>query len=167
MDNGGGRKGVDRLRGKLNLTGQRFGKLTAMVPAENVNGRTTWQCRCDCGRELVVETVRLRAGHTKSCGCCRVKHALHPTYIDGTSPEMLLAAKIARKNNTSGVPGVDWVASKQLWRAAICFKGRRYYLGGYHRFEDAVAARKRGEAELHDRFLRELAVNMPAKAANG
>jgi len=78
------------------------------------------------------------------------------TYIDGTCVE-LLAAKTVRRNNTSGVPGVDWRASKGLWRAAICFKGKRHYLGSYRRFEDAVKARKRAEAELHDRFVAEYA----------
>lgn len=105
-------------------------------------------------------TRRLRNGRTKSCGCLKEGGIPHPTYIDGTSPEMLAAAKIARKNNTSGVPGVDWVPSKGLWRAVICFKGKRSYLGSYHRFEDAVKARKRAEEDLHDRFLREVAANM-------
>ena len=67
----------------------------------------------------------------------------------------MLSAKTVRRNNTSGVPGVDWRASKGMWRAMICFKGKRYYLGSYHRFEDAVKARKRGEEELHDKFLSE------------
>ena len=50
------------------------------------------------------------------------------TYIDGTCVEML-RAKTVRKNNTSGVPGVEWYARKQRWRATICFKGKRHYLG--------------------------------------
>ena len=78
------------------------------------------------------------------------------TYIDGTCVEML-AAKTVRRNNTSGVPGVEWRASKQRWRAAICFKGKRHYLGSYARFEDAVKARKQAEENLHDKFLREFA----------
>ena len=82
------------------------------------------------------------------------RRALGLTYIDGTCVEML-ASKTVRRNNTSGVPGVDWWASKGRWRAVICFKGRRYYLGSYSRFEDAVKARKRAEEELHDGFLRE------------
>lgn len=142
---------------RLDLTGQQFGRLTALAPAANTAGRTAWLCRCSCGRELVVETARLRSGHTQSCGCYRAERIPHPTYVDGTCPGMLLAAKRARKNNTSGVPGVDWVASKGLWRATICFKGKRHYLGGYRSFEDAVNARKRAERELHDRFLQELA----------
>ena len=147
-------------RKKLDLTGQRFGKLTVLGPAENINGRTAWRCRCDCGRETVARTMHLRNGHVSSCGCISSKEnpqsALGLTYIDGTCVEML-RAKTVRRNNTSGVPGVDWWTSKQRWRAAICFKGRRYYLGSYGQFEDAVKARKRAEEELHDRFLREYA----------
>ena len=78
------------------------------------------------------------------------------TYVDGTCVEMIRASTL-RCNNTSGVPGVDWWAAKGKWRATICFKGKRYYLGSYSHFEEAVQARKRGEAELHDPFLDEYA----------
>lgn len=143
---------------RLNLIGQQYGGLTVLAPAGNIGGRTAWLCRCSCGRETVVKTHHLRSGHTKSCGCrsssggARKMRGL--TYIDGTCVEML-AANTVRRNNTSGVPGVDWVASKRLWRAMICFKGRRYYLGGYKKFEDAVRARKQAEKELFEPFLKE------------
>ena len=157
-------------RKKLNLTGQRFGRLTVVGPAENVGERTAWLCRCDCGQSVVVKTCRLRTGHTKSCGCLSSKEnpqsALGLTYIDGTCVEML-RAKTVRSNNTSGVPGVDWRASKGTWRASICFKGRRYYLGSYGRFEDAVKARKMAEEELHGGFLREFAAETAEKAVSG
>lgn len=142
-------------RKKLDLTGQRFGKLTVTGPADNIGNRTAWLCRCDCGRETVVRTLHLRSGHVSSCGC--VEHGLASlTYVDGTCVEMIRSHTV-RSNNTSGVPGVDWWASKQRWRAAICFKGKRYYLGSYGQFEDAVRARKRAEEELHGTFLREYA----------
>ena len=67
----------------------------------------------------------------------------------------MLRAKTVRKNNTSGVPGVEWHARKQRWRATICFKGKRHYLGVYTRFDDAVKARKDAEARFHDSFLLE------------
>ena len=76
---------------------------------------------------------------------------------EGTRPEILAAAMIPRRNNTSGVPGVEWMAKKQRWRAAICFKGKRRYLGSYARFEDAVQARKRAEEKYFEPFLREFA----------
>ena len=150
----------EHSRKKLDLTGQRYGKLTVLGPAENINGRTAWRCRCDCGQETVVRTLHLRSGHTKSCGCQNgpggPRFALGLTYIDGTCAEMV-AARTVRRNNTSGVPGVDWWAAKQRWRAAICFKGKRYYLGSYARFEDAVQARKRAEEKYFEPFLREFA----------
>lgn len=132
--------------------------MTVLGPAENIGDRTAWRCRCDCGRVVDIRTRCLRGGHTRSCGCQRPAEVpeggLVLNYIDGTCVEML-RAKTVRCNNTSGVPGVDWLAKKQRWRASICFKGKRYYLGSYIHFEDAVRARKAGEENLHDRFLRE------------
>ncbi len=145
---------VAHSRKKLDLTGQQFGMLTVMHPAENIGKRTAWVCHCDCGREAVVKTCHLRSGHTTSCRCRRAAASGRPdlNYMDGTCVEML-RAKTVRRNNTSGVPGVDWRQSKRTWRASICFKGKRYYLGSYQDFDDAVDARKRAEAELHDEFV--------------
>ncbi len=153
--------GRGHSRKKIDLTGQRFGKLTVVRPAENIGTRTAWVCRCDCGRESVVKTHYLRSGHTASCGC-----VTGLTYVDGTCVE-ILRAKTVRRNNTSGVPGVDWRASRRLWRASICFKGKRYYLGSYARFEDAVEARKQAERELHDKFVSEFAGSAAQPADNG
>lgn len=147
-------------RKKLDLTGQKFGKLTVLGPAENIGDRTAWLCQCDCGRRAVIKTCHLRSGHTSSCGCLSTREtpesALGLTYIDGTCVEML-AARTVRKNNTSGVPGVNWRARRHQWRAEICFKGKRYYLGSYGKFEDAVKARKQAEEELFDPFLEKFA----------
>lgn len=55
------------------LTGQRFGELTALelVPGADKFNRRLWRCRCDCGGECVVATNSLRStnGGRKSCGC--------------------------------------------------------------------------------------------------
>lgn len=151
---------------KLDLTGQTFGRLTVLRPAENIGNRTAWVCRCSCGNEITAKTVHLREGHVTSCGCLygsdKGRPVLGLTYIDGTCVEML-RAKTVRRNNTSGVPGVGWTPSKGLWRATICFKGKRYYLGGYKRFEDAVHARKRAEEELHDKFVRQFSGPLTAE----
>lgn len=143
-------------RKKIDLTGQQYGHLTVLEPAENIGKRTAWLCQCDCGRQVVVKTNRLRGGNIQSCGCKNdsggSRNALGLTYIDGTCVEML-AARTVRSNNTSGVLGVDWQAKKQRWRASICFKGKRRYLGSYEKFEDAVKARKEAETHLFDAFL--------------
>lgn len=139
-------------RKKIDLTGQKYGKLTVIAPAENIGNRTAWLCRCDCGNEVVKKTVHLRSGHVKTCGCEGITDRL--TLVDGTCPEMLRAKKV-RKNNSSGITGVEWQKEAQLWRATICFQGKRYYLGKYLKFEDAVKARKEAEAKLHDTFVQQ------------
>lgn len=157
-------------RKKLDLTGEQFGKLTVLAPAENIGNKTAWLCRCECGAEAVVTTRRLRDGHRTSCGCDREHFGESPaavgraslTYIDGTCVEML-RAKTVRRNNTSGVPGVEWQKDKNRWRASICFKGERRCLGSYSRFEDAAAARKAAEVRLHDGFLQEYDAEMARK----
>lgn len=49
-------------------------------------------------------------------------------------------------NNTSGVVGVDWRASKGTWRAYIVVNRRQISLGHHPTKAEAVAARKAGEA---------------------
>lgn len=53
------------------ITGMRFGKLTALRPTGERGGRgsVVWLCRCDCGKEVHVELGQLTAGYRKSCGC--------------------------------------------------------------------------------------------------
>ena len=51
------------------LTGDTYGKLTVLGPAEDVGGKTAWRCRCGCGSEVTVKTSGLRSGKTRSCGC--------------------------------------------------------------------------------------------------
>lgn len=55
---------------KYNLTGQRFGKLTALFEQpERKNRKIVWHCKCDCGNECDVVSSYLVSGHTQSCGC--------------------------------------------------------------------------------------------------
>ena len=58
---------------RVNIKGQRFGLLTVIEPAESVRGRTQWVCKCDCGNTVCIATESLRSGHTKSCGCLKLK----------------------------------------------------------------------------------------------
>jgi len=54
---------------KLDLTGQKYHKLTVLEAAPAINGRSAWRCQCDCGVIKIVKTEELRNGGTKSCGC--------------------------------------------------------------------------------------------------
>ena len=57
-----------------NFVGRKIGRLTVLSRAENQitpNGsiRAMWNCRCDCGQELVVSSQGLRKNKLPSCGC--------------------------------------------------------------------------------------------------
>ncbi len=146
---------LPRLEGtrRLDLTGQRFGKLTALEPVgQGPGGTYKWRCRCDCGRECAAAVANLRNGHTRSCGCESRPPRVHN--IEGTCVEVIRSETL-RSNNTSGATGVDWLPGLGRWRAVLCFKGERHYLGLYQRFEDAVQARKEAEAKYFGSFLAE------------
>lgn len=149
----------------VDLKGMKFGKLTAIEPtSKRENRKVIWKCQCSCENKTIVyvSTRNLLAGNIVSCGCVKKENALKTvdeleTYskmyrIDGTDVR-LLGSKIA-KNNTSGCKGVSWKKKQNIWVATITFKGKRYYLGGYHKKEDAIDARKRAEENIFDEFLK-------------
>jgi hypothetical protein len=58
----------------LDLVGKRYGKLVVLKDNGSIiepSGavRRTWLCKCDCGNEVIVKTINLQSGDTKSCGC--------------------------------------------------------------------------------------------------
>jgi len=54
---------------RLDLTGQRFGRLVVLdFSHKDKDGLTYWKCQCDCGRTTTVPIRNLRSGNTKSCG---------------------------------------------------------------------------------------------------
>lgn len=55
----------------MDLTGERFGRLTVLYSVDTTRNATLWHCRCDCGVEKNVTAGKLRSGNTRSCGCLR------------------------------------------------------------------------------------------------
>lgn len=53
----------------IDLTGNRFGRLTVIRRAPNRNNQTRWHCRCDCGAEIISHGTNLASGDSRSCGC--------------------------------------------------------------------------------------------------
>ena len=58
----------------LDLTGQKFGELTALyyTGMKDNQGSRIWHCRCSCNNELNVPASQLQHGKY-SCGCTRIK----------------------------------------------------------------------------------------------
>lgn len=142
---------------RIDLTGQRFGRLTALRPTERRDrkGSVYWMCRCDCGGQAEIPGDRLVQGNVLSCGCLKSENQkeiagrLHR--IDGTCPEILEKRKY-RRDNKSGFRGVFRMKNGH-YRVYIGFKGKRYNLGTYSDYEEAVDIRLQAEKELHERFV--------------
>ncbi|HOW46118.1 MAG TPA: hypothetical protein P5305_01520 [Rubrivivax sp.] len=54
---------------RLDLAGQRFGRLVAVSPHSKRGRDNLWSCACDCGSTSFVVVAKLRSGRTRSCGC--------------------------------------------------------------------------------------------------
>lgn len=56
----------------MDLTGQKFGRLTAIeITNKRKNNSVVWKCLCQCGNVCEITAASLRAGRTKSCGCLK------------------------------------------------------------------------------------------------
>lgn len=62
------------------LTGKRFGKLTAIKFEQEINSKRTykyWICKCVCGKELEILDSRLRNGTYQTCSCSRSENPIN------------------------------------------------------------------------------------------
>lgn len=82
---------------KIDLTGQRFGRLVVIGEAgRNRHGDVLWRCRCDCTNEVIVKSSHLINGHTTSCGCRRgcPTHGMSKTRLYRVWADMLVRTGI-------------------------------------------------------------------------
>lgn len=57
----------------IDLTGQRFGRLTVIKKVPSYCSNAMWLCKCDCGNTTEVLGTTLRRGESRSCGCLRAE----------------------------------------------------------------------------------------------
>ena len=58
---------------QLDVTGQKFGKLTVIRENGKKYRSTAWLCRCECGCEKTIVGYSLREGKSQSCGCVKTE----------------------------------------------------------------------------------------------
>lgn len=73
------------------LSGQKFGRLTVERRTEHRKSDRAvfWDCICDCGNKISVDSYSLTSGNSRSCGCVRkelfrqraTKHGMSKTNI--------------------------------------------------------------------------------------
>lgn len=56
------------------ISGHKFGWLTAVEIVGRYNREAVWECKCVCGKHVRVKLGNLRSGNSKSCGCMRFKN---------------------------------------------------------------------------------------------
>lgn len=105
-------------KGKNNLIGKRFGKLTVL----EYLGKSKWKCQCDCGQETAVETCHLNSGHTKSCGCLKGKNTKNNTRECGPKTN-LVGQKFGMLTVQEYIKGGKWRCKCECGQETIVFTG--------------------------------------------
>jgi len=69
----------------IDLTGQKFTRLTAVKRVGTHIGMTMWLFKCDCGNEIIRQGAFIRNGTYKSCGCWKrdTRHLHKPHFKHG------------------------------------------------------------------------------------
>lgn len=67
------RKRINNFDNTKNLSNCKFGILTALkkVNENEIDCKTVWECKCDCGKIHYAKTNCLLKGNIKSCGCLK------------------------------------------------------------------------------------------------
>ena len=61
--------------------GDKFNELTAIKFSHKKGTNQVWLFRCDCGKEKIISVDKVKSGHTKSCGCFKLKHGMSRTKL--------------------------------------------------------------------------------------
>jgi len=82
------------------MIGQKFNQLIVkeyLADKSKTSGLEYYRCLCDCGEHSIVNGVKLRSGHTKSCGCLRLNRLGDVDVLLKRSETCLIKAKLRVK----------------------------------------------------------------------
>jgi hypothetical protein len=111
------RKAVD------DLSGQRFGRWTAVALESVESGRVTrWVCVCDCGEFDAVQSGNLKSGHSTSCGCYSSERAT--THGKCWTPEYLSWGGMIQRCGNPKATGYEFYGGRGIrvcprWRESF------------------------------------------------
>lgn len=152
---------IEQLR-RQDITGRRFGRLTAIRPTvdHDTAGSIIWECSCECGSTVYYSVNRLTRGSTLSCGClyrdsrgtCSENRR---DAVEGTLLSALISSKNPRSNNSSGHTGVYFDKRTEKWQVYINFQKKRYHLGLFKTKDQAIRARESAEQRFFAPLIQE------------
>lgn len=70
---------------RIDLSGQKFGRLTVLRFIEKKENRYFWLCKCDCGNEVIIRNDSLKSKNTQSCGCYSIERTVKRSIKHGMS----------------------------------------------------------------------------------
>ena len=115
---------------KINITGQRFGRMVAIEEVGRTPDRKAlWRFKCDCGGEKVTTGKYARTGKTQSCGCLQRERtsAANATHRrGGTRIHSIWGAMNSRCRNPKNSKYEDYggrgIAVCDAWRDFVTFE---------------------------------------------
>lgn len=133
----------------LDLTGQKFGKLTVISKSPSRNGKTYWLCQCECGTQKEVQTSHLRSGTIKSCGSqeCKQSVASQTTYNKicpicnshfTTSMKTRIYCYDCSPSQINGSAEYQKAKKRAIKHQLIVYKGGKCERCGYNKCEGAL-----------------------------
>lgn len=69
----------------IDITGEAFGRLTAICREQTASRHTHWRFRCECGSEKTIKLDSVRRGLIQSCGCLRKEVTANRSITHGHS----------------------------------------------------------------------------------
>ena len=159
-------KNIHQIKGGhfKDITGERFGTLTAVKPTEkrDSNGCIMWLWRCDCGSEFEYSssliyrknpmcptcTKKMRADYCRRARAAKKRNG--ETGCDLRPLENLFSG-VVNASNTSGAKYVYYLPKKNKWRVMVNFERRYLHVGIFDSFDAAVAQRDAAIKQLYER----------------
>lgn len=123
------------------LTGRRFGRLTALRKVDGSRG-SAWECRCDCGNTALKAAKHLLDGTAKSCGCITAERR-----EDLTGRRFGRLTVLGRAEKTSPRGGALWECRCDCGKTTLV---RRYELKSGGTVSCGCASREFGRTKLRD-----------------
>ena len=104
---------------RLDLTGERSGKLVAVEITDTCNSGIYWRCKCDCGNETIVSATRFHRGVIQSCGCLAKEIASQTHLKDLTGMRFNMLTVISRVDNNGNK--TRWKCLCDCGNECICY----------------------------------------------
>lgn len=104
---------------KLNLTGQKFGRLTVIERAGKLYGtQSAWKCKCDCGNEKIIAGAHLtkKQRPTYSCGCFAIERTkeCNTTHGKTKTPEFTVWVNMMDRCYNSNRKGYEYYGGRGI-----------------------------------------------------